>query len=56
MDINTAFLQGQNMDREVYVVPAKEANSNRNWLLNKCVYGLSDASLYWYKKTKISYA
>jgi len=52
MDIKTAFLQGQNMDREVYVVPPKEANSNGIWLLNKCVYGLSDASLYWYKKLK----
>ena len=52
MDIKTAFLQGQNMDREVYVVPPKEANSNGIWLLNKYVHGLSDASLYWYKKVK----
>jgi len=52
MDIKTAFLQGQNMDREVYVAPPKEANSKGIWLLNKCVYGLSDASLYWYKKVK----
>ena len=52
MDIKTAFLQGQNMDREVYVKPPKEANTNGVWLLNKCVYGLCDASLYWYKKVK----
>ena len=52
MDIKTPFLQGQNMDREVYVVPPKEANSNGIWLLNKWVYGLSDASLYWYKRVK----
>jgi len=50
MDIKTAFLQGKNKVREVYVVPPKEANSNGIWLLNKCVYGLSGASLYWYKK------
>ena len=52
MDIKTAFLQGQNMDREVYIVTPKEATSNGIWLLNKCVYGLSDAYLYWYKKVK----
>ena len=38
------------MDREVYIVPPKEANYNGIWLLNKFAYGLSDASLYWYKK------
>ena len=52
MDIETAFLQGQSMDREVYIVPHKEANSNGIWLLKNCVYNLSDAALYWYKKVK----
>jgi len=52
MDIKTAFLQGQPMDREVFIRPPKEANCDGVWLLNKCVYGLSDASLHWYKKVK----
>ena len=52
MDIKTAFLQGQPMDREVYIRPPKESLSNKIWRLNKCVYGLSDASLQWYNKVK----
>ena len=52
MDIKTAFLQGQHMDREVFIRPPREANCNGVWLLNKCVYGLSDASLHWYMKVK----
>ena len=49
VDIKTAFLQGEKIPREVYLQPPKEANSARNiWKLNKCVYGLADASLKWY--------
>ena len=50
-DITSAFLQGSLMDREVYVKPPKEANMpNKLWLLNKCLYGLKDASRKWYLK------
>ena len=54
MDIKTAFLQGQSIDRDVYIKPPIEAkvNSNTVWKLNKCVYGLSDASLNWYCRVK----
>lgn len=53
MDIKTAFLQGEVMDRTVYIKPPKEANcSGKVWQLKKCVYGLSDASLHWYKRVK----
>ena len=52
MDIKTAFLQGQTMDREVYIRPPKESKCDGIWRLNKCVYGLSDASLHWYYKVK----
>ena len=52
MDIKTAFLQGQTMDREVYITPPKEAKCNKIWRLNKSVYGLRDASLHWYNKVK----
>ena len=48
-DISSAFLQGSKMDRDVYVKPPKEANqADKLWLLNKCLYGLKDASRKWY--------
>lgn len=51
MDIKTAFLQSSQFEREVFIRPPKEAGQkNVLWLLRKCVYGLSDASLCWYKR------
>ena len=48
-DISSAFLQGSEMDRKVYIKPPREANqSGMLWLLNKCLYGLKDASRKWY--------
>ena len=48
-DISSAFLQGSEMDRPVYIKPPKEANQpGMLWLLNKCLYGLKDASRKWY--------
>ena len=39
IDITSAFLQGQQMDRLVYLIPPKEAaDKNVVWKLNKCVY------------------
>lgn len=53
MDIKTAFLQGQKIQRDIFIRPPKEADcSNKLWHLQKCVYGLSNASLCWYKKVK----
>ena len=54
MDIKTAFLQGKKFDRIVHVVPPSEAEVPRGclWKLNKCVYGLSDASRVWYMTVK----
>ena len=51
-DAKTAFLQGKNIEREVYIRPPKEANTNKIWRLQKCVYGLGDASRYWYLRVK----
>ena len=50
IDVKTAFLQGNPIEREVFVKPPKEAGTNGLWKLNKCVYGLADASRYWYLK------
>ena len=39
VDIKTAFLQGERLDRHVYLKPPVEANSKgKLWKLNKCVY------------------
>lgn len=53
MDIKAAFLQGKDLTRDVYLRPPQEAESEGIvWKLNKCVYGLADASLFWYNKVK----
>ena len=50
-DISSAFLQGNTLDREVFIKPPKEANlPGKLWKLNKCLYGLKDASRQWYFK------
>ena len=50
MDIKTAFLQGKKFERDVFIIPPVEAKvkEGRLWKLNKCVYGLTDASRVWY--------
>ena len=50
MDIKTAFLQGKKFDRDVFLMPPREARvkEGKIWKLNKCVYGLTDASRVWY--------
>ena len=53
LDVKTAFLQGDVLDRKVYLIPPKEASQpGKLWLLNKCVYGLNDAALKWYQRVK----
>ena len=50
MDIKSAYLQGVPIDRELYMTPPKEKNTEKIWLLKKCTYGLSDAGRHWYLK------
>nr|CAB3262901.1 uncharacterized protein LOC100184952 [Phallusia mammillata] len=54
IDIKTAFLQGETLDRNIYVKPPREANCSKDviWKLEKCVYGLVDASKSWYRRVK----
>ena len=53
VDVKSAFLQGTTLKRKVYVRPPKEANVlNTLWLLNKCLYGLRDASRQWYTRVE----
>ena len=51
VNIKTALLQGERLDRHVYLKPPFEANSKgKLWKLNTCVYGFCDASQHWYLK------
>lgn len=48
LDVQAAFLQGSELSRDVYLKPPREADTTNIWKLNKCVYGLNDASRLWY--------
>lgn len=53
MDIKSAFLQGMELSRDIFIKPPPDANSTGTlWKLRKCVYGLADTSLYWYHRVK----
>ena len=53
VDIRAAFLQGKDLDRDIYLKPPKEAKCpGKLWKLKRCVYGLNDASRFWYFRVK----
>lgn len=52
IDIKTAFLQGNPLNRDVYLQPPREFNSGMVWKLKKAVYGLNEASRCWYNRVK----
>ena len=44
-DIKSAFLQGKELQRTVFISPPKEAQAKgKLWKLKRCIYGLNDAS------------
>ena len=47
MDIKTAVLQREQINREVYIRSPLKGEKNVLWHLNKCIYGLTDTSLNW---------
>ena len=49
LDVKTAYLQGESIDRELFVKPPKEANTNGLWKLKKTIYGLKDAAKAWHE-------
>ena len=50
-DVKNAYLQGENLEREVYMEPPKEMKKNNViWKLRKAVYGMNDAGRKWYFK------
>ena len=52
IDIKSAFLQGENIERELYVRPPRDFDNGLLWKLKKTVYGLCDAARAWYFKVK----
>ena len=51
MDISSAFLQGNILQRTVFVKPPKEIQERGTiWKLKRCLYGLSDAPREWYDR------
>ena len=52
IDVRSAFLQGFDIERELFVVPPPEAAlDGKLWKLKKTIYGLSDASRAWYLRS-----
>ena len=53
LDITAAFLQGNDIQRELYLQPPRDACPKKClWRLKRCVYGLTDAPRAWYDKVK----
>ena len=48
IDVKIVLLQGKEMEHTVYLRPPKQAETNKARRLEKCAYGLADASRYWY--------
>ena len=52
MDIKSAYLQGDKIDRDIFLIPPPEYNDGQLWKLHKTVYGLCDAARVWYLRVK----
>ena len=52
MDVKAAYLQGDEIKRDVYLQPPEEFNRGQIWKLKKTVYGLCDAARAWYIRVK----
>ena len=53
LDITSAFLQGNSIERDVFLKPPLEASSNGMlWKLKRCIYGLNDAPRAWYERVR----
>ena len=56
LDVKTAFLQGTELKRDVFLVPPRESASvGKLWKLKKCVYGLPDGPRHWYDRVKLEF-
>ena len=52
LDVKSAFLQGAQMEREVFIRPPVEAHTSGLWKMLRCPYGLADSGRLWYLRLK----
>ena len=53
LDITSAFLQGNGIEREVFLRPPPEIyEEGVVWKLKRCIYGLKDAPRAWYERVE----
>ena len=53
LDIKSAFLQGFNIERDIFMRPADDVEEKGVlWKLVGCPYGLNDAPRSWYRRVK----
>ena len=52
IDIKSAYLQGNKIQRPIFLKPPKEYDEGKLWKLKKTVYGLCDAARAWYFRVK----
>ena len=52
LDVKAAFLQGDPINRDVFIKPPKPFFNGKLWKLKKTVYGLCDAARSWYLRVK----
>ena len=52
VDVKSAYLQGDQIKRTIFVRPPKEYDNGLIWKLKKTVYGLCDAARAWYMTIK----
>lgn len=51
LDFTSAFLQGNMLEREVFLRPPSDVcPESQVWKLKRCIYGLNDAPRSWYKR------
>ena len=52
-DVKNAYLQGELLNRDVFMEPPQEAKKDRIiWKLRKSVYGMNDAGRRWFLKVE----
>ena len=53
-DIKSAFLQGKELEREIYIKPPKESKASQNviWKLKHGLYGLKDGARQFYESVR----
>ena len=51
LDISSAFLQGNQLERPVFIKPPADiCEEGKIWRLKRCIYGLNDAPREWYDR------